>query len=204
MKGITRLRIENALLLVLTLLVAVVGYAFFRTGYFVTDRLPFAREILLVFLGTIVTVLITALLLNKQTLVELQKEQNLRYFELKARTFLDFFDRVEELILRKNVSDEDLVHLWFITHRLAVVASPSVLKQFQDFLTVFNRVARDRRLTEEDAKALSEALARLTVEVRRDLIGELDRHGPYSPKVIEEIVLQNEALATVLDLQNAR
>ena len=126
MKGFTRLRIENALLLVLTLLVAVVGYAFFRSGYFATDRLPFARN---------VTVLITALLLNKQTLVELQKEWNLRYFELKARTFLDFFDRVA---------------------------------------------------------------------VRRDLIGELDRHGPYSPKVIEEIVLQNEALATVLDLQNAR
>lgn len=203
MKGLTRLQMENALLLTLTLLVMVGGYAFFRSGYFTSVRLPFAQEILLIFLGSIVTILITALLLNKQTLVELQKEQNLRYFELKAQTFLDFFNRLEELVLRRDVNDADLVHLWFVTHRLAVVASPSVLQVYQKFLEVFNRVAWDRHLTEEDAKTLSEALARLTLEIRRDLIGELDRYSSFSAEHIREIILRNEALATFLKLQNA-
>ncbi len=198
----TRLRLENLLLLALTAVTVVGGYLFFRIAYHISENLPFAQEILLVGLGTLVTVLITALLLNKQTLVELQKEQNLRYFELKARTFEQLFDRVERFISERRLTDRDLIALWFVTHRLAVVASPGVLEEYQRFLRVFNRVAGDRVLTGKDAQELSEALARLTVEIRKDLVGEEDLLSRYSPETIRRLVLANEAEATTIELRD--
>ncbi len=59
------------------------GYLFLRAAYMVSDEFPFTQEIILVFLGTIATALITALLLNKQTEVELKKEENIKCIELK-------------------------------------------------------------------------------------------------------------------------
>lgn len=199
-----RLQWENLLLLLLTATVVVGGYLFFRRAFYVADAFPFVQEVILVILGTIVTVLITALLLNKQTLVEMQKEQNLKYFELKAKTFERLFDRVERFITQREITDRDLIELWFITHRLAVVATPPVLEEYRRFLQIFNRVARDGTVSPTDASELSEALARLTVEIRRELMGESDKFFRYSPEAIRQLILENEERVTSLQLDQFR
>ena len=75
--------VKNIVILFLTAVTFIGGYAFLRLAYNATDRMPFTQEIILIVLGTVATVLITALLLNKQTAVEVQKEQNIKFLELK-------------------------------------------------------------------------------------------------------------------------
>lgn len=49
-------------------------YFMFRAMYLVEEPLPFAQEMTLVFLGAVVTIALTAALLNRQTELELRKE----------------------------------------------------------------------------------------------------------------------------------
>ncbi|HHJ49824.1 MAG TPA: hypothetical protein ENJ88_02850, partial [Phaeodactylibacter sp.] len=73
---------QRYLYLFLTLLTFVAGYVFLRLAYGVTDEFPFTQEIVLIVLGTIATIIITAALLNRQTELELRKEQQVKTFEL--------------------------------------------------------------------------------------------------------------------------
>ncbi len=182
---------ENLLYLALTAIVVVGGYAFLRYSYRVMDKAPFTQEIVLIILGTVATVLITAMLLNKQTEVELKKEQNIKFIELKSDIYMDFISHIEQLILEKSVTEEDHVRLQFLTHKLAMVASPAVLEQYQEFLQVFNRSTRDESLDRNEGNAISSALALLTVKIRQDLVGELDAQGIYDLAAISQQVLEN-------------
>ncbi|WP_297439858.1 hypothetical protein [Sulfurimonas sp.] len=70
---------KKILYLLLTFLTLIAGYTYLRYAYKVTDSTPFTQEIVLIILGTIATVFITALLLNKQTEVEIEKEQSIKF-----------------------------------------------------------------------------------------------------------------------------
>ncbi|WP_457673090.1 hypothetical protein [Thiolapillus sp.] len=182
---------ENLLYLFLTAVVVVGGYAFLRYSYRVMDQAPFTQEIVLIILGTVATVLITAMLLNKQTEVELKKEQSIKFIELKSDIYMDFISHIEQIILEKSVTEEDHVRLQFLTHKLAMVASPAVLEQYQQFLRVFNRSTRDESLDKQEGDAISSALALLTVKIRQDLVGELDAEGIYDMSTISRQVIDN-------------
>ncbi len=182
---------ENLLYLFLTAVVVVGGYAFLRYSYRVMDKAPFTQEIVLIILGTVATMLITAMLLNKQTEVELKKEQSIKFIELKSEIYMDFIAHIEQLMLEKTVTEEDHVRLQFLTHKLAMVASPAVLEQYEQFLQVFNRSTRDQSLDKDEGNAISAALARLTVKIRQDLVGELDAQGVYDARAIDQQVMDN-------------
>lgn len=62
MKNLLGSRMAQMLVFILTM---VIGYSSFRYYYKISDEFPFSQELLLVFLGAIATVPITALLLNK-------------------------------------------------------------------------------------------------------------------------------------------
>ncbi len=182
---------ENLLYLFLTAVVVVGGYAFLRYSYRVMDKAPFTQEIVLIILGTVATMLITAMLLNKQTEVELKKEQSIKFIELKSEIYMDFIGHIEQLMLEKTVTEEDHVRLQFLTHKLAMVASPAVLEQYEQFLQVFNRSTRDESLDKDEGNAISSALAQLTVKIRQDLVGELDAQGIYDAGAIRQQVIDN-------------
>jgi hypothetical protein len=182
---------DNLLYLLLTAIVVVGGYAFLRYAYKVTDRAPFTQEIVLIILGTVATVLITAMLLNKQTEVELRKEQSIKFIELKSDIYMDFINHIEQLMLEKTVTEKDQIRLQFLTHKLAMVASPAVLMEYQRFLEVFNRSARDEALDRDEGRFISDGLAKLTVSIRQDLVGELDKEGIYDAEMINQQVMNN-------------
>ena len=183
---------SNIVLMILSGIVFVGGYFFLRLGYNMTDSMPFTQEILLIVLGTIATILITAMLLNKQTSVELEKEQSVKFIDLKTETYQNLIDTIEEIILLDEISESDLTKLSFHTHRLAIFASPPVLKEYRNFLNVFNdKIAKDRDVSKEDAISVSDALARLTIFIRSDLVGELDADSEYSTEKISQQIIEN-------------
>ena len=63
---------------------------------------------------------------------------------------------MEKMSLVENFSDAELTSLQFITHRLAIVASPDVLNEYQNFLLVISKISADNSFS-GDAELLSEA-----------------------------------------------
>ena len=184
-------KLKQLIYLVLSLATLVAGYVYLRYAYRVADRTPFTQEIVLIILGTVATVFITALLLNQQTAVEIEKEQNIRFLELKARTYERLLDQLEKMSLVENFGDAELTNLQFITHRLAIVASPAVLDEYQNFLKVITSISADNSFS-GDRERLSEALGRLTVEIREDLVGKISR-GRYTEQQIRKMITSNSS-----------
>jgi len=183
---------NNIILMIMSGIVFIGGYFFLRLAYNMTDKMPFTQEIILIVLGTVATILITAMLLNKQTSVELEKEQSVKFIELKTETYQRLIDTIEEFVQQKNITSQMLTKLRFNTHRLAIFASPAVLEEYQNFLNIFNQeVIEDKVVSVHDADILSEALARLTVYIRTDLVGELDTQSEHTAKQIRDQIIAN-------------
>ena len=176
--------------LLLTLLTLVAGYAYLRYAYKVTDSTPFTQEIVLIILGTIATVFITALLLNKQTAVEIEKEQNIKFLDLKAETYEKLLDLMEDMASENRLKESDITRLQFVTHRLAIFASPGVLNEYTNFLNVVSQISKDGTLS-NDTEQLSEALGKLTVQIRFDLLGENESQKHYSIDQITKMIKKN-------------
>ena len=176
--------------LLLTLFTLIAGYAYLRYAYKVTDSTPFTQEIVLIILGTIATVFITALLLNKQTAVEIEKEQNIKFLDLKAQTYERLLDLMEDMSVENKLTENDITKLQFITHRLAIFASPAVLSEYNSFLQVVSDISKDGSF-DDDEKTLSEALGKLTVQIRFDLLNENPSGKIYSAEQIKKLIRKN-------------
>ena len=184
-------RLQSLLYLTLTAITVVGGYFFLRYAYKISDSLPFSQEIVLIVLGTVATVLITALLLNKQTEVELQKEQQVRFFELKSDIYLGLLDHIEAVLLRQSASREDAVKLQFFAHKLSLVASPEILGEFERFLEAYNLALADQKVSPTDNANINKALAELTIKIRSDLVGDHDETVGISKTSIARQVRKN-------------
>lgn len=187
--------------LILTLFTLLAGYAYLRYAYKVTDSTPFTQEIVLIILGTIATVFITALLLNKQTAVEIEKEQNIKFLDLKAQTYEKLLDLMEDMASQNQLSDSDITKLQFITHRLAIFASPGVLNEYTNFLNVVSNISQDGTLLNDTLK-LSEALGKLTIQIRFDLLGENQTQKTYSIEQIKKMIRKNSDSSSHIKIQN--
>ncbi len=186
-----KLRRENLIYFFLAAVLVVGGFIFLRYEYYVANEFPFTQEVVLVILGVIATVLVTALLLNKQTEVELRKEGNIKFLDLKTRIYMEFLEHLEAVMRRGKTSHEDDIELQFLTHKLALVANPEVLKQYHDFLEVFSSATEDDTIHDQEEDLINQALARLTVAIRHDLIGELDEQANYSRRQISRQIIRN-------------
>ena len=187
----TKLTRENIFYMLLSIILVIGGYWFLRYAYQVADAAPFSQEIVLVILGTIITILITAILLNKQTEVELKKEENIKFIELKTDIYLQLFNHIEQIILDGNADKQDKIKLRILAHKLAIVASPDVLKQFEDFLDNFVIVTKDDLVGRSDTNILMDELAELSVYIRRDLVGDLDHRRGIDEKELAQQIMDN-------------
>jgi hypothetical protein len=184
-------QIKNISYLLLSLLTLVAGYFFTRLAYKATIDFPFTQEIVLIILGTLATILITALLLNKQTEVEIEKEQNIRHIELKTSTYQQLLDLLEEMSLKDSFTEKEIIRLQFITHKLAVIASPGVINEYCSCLGVVKNISGDNSFSGEMAK-LHDSISSLTVEIRKDILG-LNLTNTYSDAEILGLIKKNSS-----------
>ena len=184
----------NIIYLLLSLFTLLAGYAYLRYAYNVTDHFPFTKEIVLIILGTLATIFITSLLLNKQTEVEIEKEQRIRYLELKTSTYQLLLDLIEEMTLQKNFSQKELIKLQFVTHKLAVIASPEVIEEYQSFLNVIQKISHDNSFS-GDLMQLNESLGSLSLQIRKDILGD-NLSLEYSDNKIDQMIKKNSLIAS--------
>ena len=180
---------KQIIYLSLSLLTLLAGYAFLRYAYKVTDSMPFTQEIVLIILGTVATIFITALLLNKQTSVEIEKEQSIKFLALKTDTYERLFDVLEEMSVVDNFENSSLVNLQFITHRLAIIASPDVINEYHEFLSVIKKASEDNSFS-GDSASLHKALGSLTIKIRQDLTNQIT-DSQYTISQLDEMIEKN-------------
>jgi len=189
-----RFQRNSLLFLLLALVTSIGGYLYFREAYYVSEPAVFSQEVILILIGSIITVFITAMLLNKQTEVEIHKEERIRYLELKSSIYMQLIDHIEDIILSGETTEDDLTRLKFLNHKLSLVASPEVLVQFEDFVEAFMQASRDTDIDRSEAEEIMRHLALLTIRIRHDLLGDLDEGQALSEGEIAEQIKTNNAL----------
>ncbi len=176
---------------VLVFLTFVTGYLYFKTSYDISEQFPFTQEIVLIVLGSIVTMIITAALLNRQTEVELQKEQRLRLFELKSQFYIDLLNFVEEILTSHTLGKKERIKLNLLTHKLSIIASPAVLVQYEKFLDVLNKVSEDINITESEEEEITLEFSKLCSRIRIDLLNGSTDTGSEEFERIESQIMKN-------------
>ncbi|WP_457616075.1 hypothetical protein [Lutibacter sp.] len=156
--------------LLVTFFTFVVGYLFLRFAYYQTSQIPYAQEIVLIVLGTIATMAVTAALISKQSEVEIQKEQRVKVFELKSELYIELINFIEKIITKGNITKNDLVSLEFLTHKISIVANPEVLLEYSNFIDTVKQIANDTKISALESDELSVKLAKLCGKIRYDLI----------------------------------
>jgi phosphoenolpyruvate carboxylase len=171
--------------LLISLATFIIGYIYLRFAYASTEDIPFVQEIVLVVLGTIVTIAITAALLNKQSEVEIEKEQRVKIFDLKSNLYFDLIEFIESILKKSEITEKDLITLEFLTHKISVIANLDVLKAYSDFTRVFKETALDSKINALESDAISSELARLCGAIRYDLINKEDETSLKVQKIID-------------------
>ncbi len=156
--------------LLVSLTTFIIGYFFLRFAYSSTKDIPFVQEIVLIILGTIATIAITAALLNKQSEVEIEKEQRVKIFNLKSNLYFELIGFIEKIILKGKIEKKDLIALEFLTHKISTIANPDVLQEYSNFIETIKKTALDSEITPLESDELSLGLANLCGKIRYDLI----------------------------------
>lgn len=186
-----RFNTTNLIYLTLVAITFVGGYFFLRAAYYSTVQMPFTQEIILVILGTLVTIMITAILLNKQTEVELKKEENIKYLELKTNIYTQFLDQVESILEKTEITEKDLMKLKALTHKLSLIASERFLEQYHQFLNVFLESSEDSYFSTMDINIINDEIAKLCIEIRNDLLSDSAAEKVSLTQKASRLVIRN-------------
>jgi len=165
-----KLRRDRLIFIGLGIILTISTYAFLRYSYKLSDGFPFSQEIIAAIMGAIITILITAALLNKQTEVELLKEENLKFLELKSGIYTQLLDYIEDIILSETISYKDLIRLRILNQKISFVASRQVLEAFGKFIDFFGKIVEDRRLVDAEVDQLLRLVGDLSIQIRYDLM----------------------------------
>jgi len=172
--------------IILALITFFSGYIYLKYAYNISSSNSFLQELMLIILWTIVTIFITASLLNKQSEVELEKEQRIKIFDIKSSFYIDLINMIEDFIEAKKVSKKDLLKLEFLTHKISIIADYNVLKEYSNFLKVFKEVVKNKDIDEAESEKLSIQLAELCEKIRNDLL-----KTDWKNKNVKKIIVSN-------------
>lgn len=189
-------RSREIIYLVGILAALVLGYSLYRQLYVGADGAPFAQETILVFLGAVATIFLTAILLNRQTELELSKEARVLLFDQKNSVYMSAIEKVAEIAEQRDPDPELIDELRVIGHKLAVIASPEVIQSFQSVLDRLLRGLRDGNLTNADAEEVMHAVAELTIGMRCDMLDEI---GSSDKGDAQELIRRNSRQMERLD-----
>ncbi len=188
----SRIISNRTLTMILLILIIASGYLGFRYFYGVSGDFPFSQELLLVFIGAVATVLITALLLNQQTELELRKEGQVLLLDQKTTIYSALIDHIGEIVEKGAMSAEQYAELRVLNHKLAMLGSAPVIRHFNAVLDRLDAAMRDQSIAADEQDAVMRAVATLTYHMRRDLLGHVG--GEDDSAVLDDIHANNAEL----------
>lgn len=138
--------------------------------YMSEEPLPFAQELTMVFLGAVVTIALTAALLNRQTELELRKEGRVIILQQQCDIYMWCIEKVAEIVENAKHEAGLIDDLRVLNHKLAVVASEEVVIRFAVVLDALLSGFADGALSEADGEKVMQSVADLTTAMRSDVL----------------------------------
>jgi hypothetical protein len=180
---------EKILLWIFAIAFAFGSYMFF--AFFFKPGIPdYAVNIAAAILGSIITVCITMILLNKQSEAEMLKERNAKLLEAKVDLYSDLIDRIKDVIKKGAVDRSDEIEMILLNHRLSFFAGENVLRSFNNFARKYVVYAKDHQLAEDEINDLMQDMGSLSVEIRYDLSSDEDKKG-FDREILEKLISGN-------------
>ena len=182
---------DNKLLLLFApLLLAVVAFLVFRL--FITQQSsPYASEIAAAFVGTLLTISVTALLLKHETAyktnAELDKEKSVKIYETKVETYQALMNEIERILLQESLEDNDRFRLQILFQKVVFVAGPDVLEKLPDFTQVFSKAALNGKISKAERGEILAGFGKLAIEIRADLNEQVQEDKEKLEKIITAI-----------------
>ena len=127
----------------IALILAVSIFVFFKT--FDTSGFPdYAKELSAGFLGAVITVIITAVLLQAQSLSELRKEKSVGVFQAKLACYTQFIDFLNDIVDDGIMENDESNQFRQQSMRLSLVCGFNVASKLEDF---FEQTLRFRKFS---------------------------------------------------------
>ncbi|MBD63720.1 MAG: hypothetical protein CME62_00810 [Halobacteriovoraceae bacterium] len=189
MKALRKLRktiIPKVFLILLFLICCLVGYMTFRYYYNVSGQFPFTQEFILVLVGVISTVLVTAILLIQQSNLDLRKEEKVILLAQKKTIYMSIIEKVAKMVDKRVIDKRGISEIRIINHKLSMFGSIPVVDNFNNILDLMLDSLRNGVLSEEQAEEIMHSIARLTFDMRVDLLGEIE--GGDTSEVLDSII----------------
>lgn len=164
---------NRSVVMILLVVTIVTGYLGFRFFYGVSGDYPFSQELILVFIGAIATVLITALLLSQQTELELRKEGQVLLLDQKSGAYSALVDHIGEIVEKASMTPEQYAELRILNHKLAMIADAEVIRAFRGVLKQLDEAVQDKKIAAAEQDKIMHSVAILTYHMRRDLLGRV-------------------------------
>jgi len=174
----------------------------------------YTGEIAAAFFGGILTIIITALLLHKQTEVELNKERNVRVLDEKIAAYNELIIVTEKVLEESVMKRSDKLRLQLINQKLIQIASNDVINGFQKFSKAIQEACRnDDEIDDAEMEIVLKGLQEVSLEIRVDIasleergkiISSIDHVKKISENVIKAFKLENtrEISERCTDLEN--
>ncbi len=178
----------------------IIGYGAFRILFYAGEGAVFAQETILVMLGAVATIFITATLLNRQTELELRKEGSVLLLEQKNTVYMAAIETVADIVEGRRYDDALVDDLRVLNHKLAVVGSGEVIAAFHKVLEKLLAGLSGGQLGEEAAENVMHAIAEVTVAMRADMLSEIG--GEIDANVREAILSNSHGMERIDDLEN--
>ncbi len=179
--------------LLLVIATFAIGYLVFRYFYQISGDFPFSQELILVFIGAVATVLITALLLNQQTELELKKEAQVLLMQQKTDVYFALIDHIGDIVENNRMDSAALNDLRILNHKLAMIGSPEVIGNFNSVLDALERASRDDSIAGAERNEIMHRVAQLTFYIRQDLLGTTGSEDGDA-QLLEDIIANNRDL----------
>ena len=159
---------------------------------------PITFEIYAAIIGFTITSLTTWALLGKQTENELNKEEQLRFLNLKTTIYQELIRQLEDVVRKEKITHEDIIELRLLNQRMIFIVSENVLVAFNKFVIHFVRLAEKEKVSEKDLDDLLDEMSLVSVAIREDILNnkirkDMDTHA------FEKLILKTNELMDFSD-----
>jgi len=132
----------------------------------------YTTEIMAAFLGTVFTIIITAILLRTQSVMEESKEKSVGIFQAKLDMYKNFMDFLNSIIDDSIIDDKELKELEKWVLKLSLVANDEVTFNLVEFV---DQTIRFRKLfVDELSESDKEQYIRVHKEKYDEVISDID------------------------------
>ncbi|MEM6845539.1 MAG: hypothetical protein AAF632_25215 [Bacteroidota bacterium] len=180
-------------LVIIIAVAATSAYLLFRTVLEQSEH-PITFELFAALIGVSITILLTSILLRRQTVAELRKEENVLFLDVKMKVYLELIDQLQDIMAKKNILEEDMIEIRLLNQKIAFISSQEVLEAFNSFSRLYAAKALKDQMDDDDIDELLRELSKMSFHIRRDLLRDTSRDKENELRVRTAILQSNENL----------